>query len=252
MLPPETTPTPTALIQKRPSALSDACRALLGAGAWTLLLALVLFGPANWADRFWVFRALHDAPWGGRVALLFIPWLLLVGRMRGFALHPVAAAPDGFTRRAFLLTPLLAALFWILRDRVRTTGDAGLFIWALDLGAPLRVPHGPLTQAILENGGRLLARGFGMPLPDGVALCVALLAALCAPAMAYILTPLDKGRRWPFVWTVAGSSLAVLAFGQIEIYLLPAALELFYLLSAFVWLETGRRWWSWRASPRRR
>ena len=233
------------MIQKRPIALGDACRGLLGAGGWTLLLALVLFGPSNWADRFWFLRALHDAPWVGRVALLSIPWLLLVGagRMRIVPSHPIEAVGGSLVRRAFLLTPWLATLFWIFRDRVRTTGDAGLFTWALDIGAPLRVPHGPLTQATLEAGGRLLARGLGLPLPDGVALCVALMAALCGPAMAYLLTPLDRGRRWPFVWTVAGSALIVLAFGQIEIYLLPTVLELLYLLSAFVWLETGRRWW---------
>ena len=217
---------------------------LRGAMAWSVFLAMVMSGPAWLSDLFWFLRPLREAPALARLVVLCGAWLIVLGgSWRGTEKPETKPRSDRTALHAIWASPILALLFWFFRDRERTTGDAELFTWALDLGAPLRVSHAPLTQVVLDNCGRMWAELLGLPLPDGVALCVAAIAAAFVPAFLAVLRPLPRGRRWPFVWLVSGSSLLVLAFGQIEIYVLPAALQILFLFSAWIWLATGANWW---------
>ena len=207
-------------------------------------MAAVLFGPKALTDWFWFLRPVSDAPWTVRLLWTGGPWLLpLSGALRVKNARDGEYGPDRSVVLAAVLAPFLLSILWFFRDRVRTAGDGALFTWAMDLGAPLRVPHAPLTQVILDRCGRTIAYLLGMPVPDGVALCIAAAAAAFAPVLFAVLRPLPRGKRWFHAWAIAGSSLAVLAFGQIEIYLLPAALEILFLYSLWVWLISGSNWW---------
>lgn len=216
-----------------------------GAFLWTCIAFLLLWGPEQWIEWFWFARGLRQL---GRLlgcVILCVAWgLWFRGWLKGKSteIHLKQERPFALFHLVWLIPPIVLVL-WILRDRSRTTGDAELFSWALGLGQLLRVPHAPLTQVVLNEAGRGLAYCLNLRVPDGVALCVVFMAGAFVAGWMWILAPLPWNKRRIFLWLLSGSSLLVLAFGQLEIYWLPTALETIYLSAIWIAIVTGKRWW---------